>query len=114
MAVQEQVMHYSYALDQKRSRNQSRNRVNFSVNFMVLYQPSIMINHSPPLNLVGRHCYMIIISWNVQGISELDKQALNKKEITENNPTIVILQETKTTIFDIPLIQSLWSFRNVG
>lgn len=57
---------------------------------------------------------MIIISWNVRGISERDKQALNKKEITENNPTIVILQETKTTIFDIPLIQSLWSFRNVG
>ena len=52
---------------------------------------------------------MKTISWNIRGINSPIKHSMIKKKIQQENPTILMLQETKTSSSKIEsLMSKLW------
>jgi exonuclease III len=53
---------------------------------------------------------MKILSWNVRGLGGILKRPEVRKLLSEKNPSIVCLQETKLSVIDEALCMSLWGF----
>jgi exonuclease III len=57
---------------------------------------------------------MRIISYNVRGLGGFEKRSEVRRMLSEKKPYVLCLQETKLTIVDDLLLQSLWSKPSVG
>ena len=57
---------------------------------------------------------MKIISSNVHGLNSWKKRALVKRSLQQQNPSIVLLQETKLDDTDSNIIKSIWSSPLIG
>lgn len=56
---------------------------------------------------------MKIISWNVWGLGGFEKRREICQLVREKNPSILYLQETKLSVFDGSVCESIWSDINV-
>jgi len=57
-------------------------------------------------------CVMKLISWNVQGLGGIDKRREVRRLVGEKSPSILCLQETKLSVCDDFLCNSLWGDSN--